>query len=74
MATTQIAAVGRVQPVGLDHHGHRVPAHVGAQPAFEFEVAGAALLVLGFDGVDIAGGGRKRQVDAALPGMFQQLL
>jgi hypothetical protein len=31
----QVAAVGRVQAVGLDHHGHRVPAHVGAQPAFE---------------------------------------
>jgi hypothetical protein len=25
----QVAAIGRVQAVGLDHHRHRVPAHVG---------------------------------------------
>jgi hypothetical protein len=43
----QVAAVGRVQAVGLDHHGHRVPAHVGAQPALELEVARAALFLVG---------------------------
>jgi hypothetical protein len=30
--------------------------------------------LLGLDGVHVAGVGRKRQVDAALAGMFQQLL
>jgi hypothetical protein len=36
----EVAAVGRVQAVGLDDHGHRVPAHVGAQALFHLEVAG----------------------------------
>ena len=71
---TQIAAVRRVQAVGAHHHGHGVPAHVGAQALFNGDVAGAMGFLLGLNGVHVAGVGRKRQVDAALPGMFQQLL
>ena len=69
----QVAAVGRVQPVGLDHHGHRVPAHVGAQPLLDLEVAGAALLLRGLDRVDITRGGGERHVDALLPRLLEQL-
>ena len=70
----QIAAVGRVVAVGLNHHGHRVPSHIGAQTFFNFQVARRALFVVGLNGVDIAGGGRKRHVNAFLAGMFQHLL
>ena len=70
----QVAAIRGVQAVGLDHHGHRVPAHVGAQTLFHLEVAGAARFVLRLDGVDIAGGGRKRHVDALLTRFLEQLL
>jgi hypothetical protein len=70
----QVAAVGRVQAVGAHHHGHGVPAHVGAQALFDGDVAGAARLLLGLDGVHIARVGRKRQVNAVLARMFQQLL
>ena len=71
---TQIAAVDRVMAVGLDHHGHGVPAHVGAQALFDLDVAGAALFLVGLDGVDVAGVGRERHVDAALAGVLEQLL
>ena len=37
---TQITAVFGVMSVGLDDHGHGVPAHVGAQALFDFQVAG----------------------------------
>jgi hypothetical protein len=70
----EVAAVGGVQTVGLDHHGHGVPAHVGPQTAFELQVAGAVFLVGGLDGVDVAGVGGKRHVDAALARLLQQLL
>jgi hypothetical protein len=36
-----------VKAVGLDHHGHGVPAHVGAQTAFDLEVAGALFFLVG---------------------------
>jgi hypothetical protein len=70
----QVTAVFRVMAVGLDHHGHGVPAHVGTQALFDLDVAGAALLLVGLDGVDITGIGRKRHVDAALARVLQQLL
>ncbi len=70
----EVAAVGRVQAVGLDDHRHRVPAHVGAQAPFELEVAGAVLLVDRLDRVDVAGVGRERQVDALLARVLEQLL
>ncbi len=70
----QVPAVCRIVAVGLDHHGHGVPAHVGAQALFDFDVAGATLLLVGLDGVDVAGVGRERHVKAALTRMLQQLL
>ena len=54
---TQVATIFRVVAVGLDDHGHGVPAHVGAQALFDFDIAGAALLLVGLDGVDVAGVG-----------------
>ncbi len=70
----QVTAVGGVVAVGLDHHGHGVPAHVGAQATFQFQVARAVGLFLRGDGVDVAGVGRERHVDAVLARMLQQLL
>ena len=70
----EVAAVGRVQAVGLDHHRHRVPAHVGAQALFDLEVARAALFLVGLDGVDVGGVGRERHVDAGLARLVEQLL
>ena len=70
----QVAAVGRVKAVGAHHHGHGVPAHVGAQALFDGDVAGAAGFLLGLDGVHIPRVARKRHVDAVLAGVFQQLL
>jgi hypothetical protein len=42
---TQVTTIGRVMAVGLDHHGHGVPAHVGAQALFDFQIAGRALFL-----------------------------
>ena len=69
----QIAAVSGVVAVGFDHHGHRVPAHVSTQTLFNFDVAGATGFFVGLDAVHIAGGGRKRQINAVLAGFFEQL-
>ena len=71
---TQVTAVRWVELVCLDHHGHGIPAHVGSQSLLNKEVARRSLLLGRLDGVDVAGGGRKRHVDAALPGVFEQLL
>jgi len=70
----QIAAVSRVQAVGAHDHGHRVPAHVGAQALFDSDVAGAVCFLCRVNGVDVAGVGRERQVNAVLASVFQQLL
>ena len=70
----QVAAFGRVDAVGLDDHRHRVPAHVGAQTAFDFQVAGAARFLRGFQRVHIAGVGRERAIDAVLARVFEQFL
>ena len=68
---TQVAAVDGMVAIGLDHHGHGVPAHVGPQPLFDLQVARATLFLIGFDGVHITGVGRERHVDAALAGVLQ---
>jgi hypothetical protein len=69
----KVAPVFRVVPVRLDHHRHRVPAHVGAQALLDLDIARATLFLVRLDGVHIAGIGRKRHVDAALAGVLQQL-
>jgi hypothetical protein len=63
-----------LQAVGLDHHRHRVPAHVGAQALLDLDVAGRALFLVGRDGVDVGGVGRERHVDAGLARVVDQLL
>ncbi len=70
----QVAAVGRVQAIGLDDHRHRVPAHVGTQALFDVDVAGELRLVGRGDGVDVRGVRGERQVDALLARVIQQLL
>ena len=72
--TAQVTAVFGVVAIGLDHHGHGIPAHVSTQSLFDLDIARAALLLLGLDRVDIARIGRKRHVDAVLPRLFEQLL
>ena len=69
----EVAAVGRVQAVRLDDHRHRVPAHVGAQPLLDLDVAGRALFLVGRDRVDVGGVGRERHVDAGLARVVDQL-
>ena len=71
---TQITAIFRVMPIGLDHHGHGVPAHVSAQPPLHLQIARTAHLVLHRNGVDIGGRRRKRHVDASLPRMIKHVL
>jgi hypothetical protein len=70
----QVAAVLGMQPVGLDDHGHCIPAHVGAKALFDLEIARATLFVLRLDGVDVGGRRGKRCVDAVLAGFLEQLL
>jgi hypothetical protein len=70
----EVAAVLWMQPVRLDDQRHRVPAHVGAQAPLKLEVARAMHLVERLDRVDVAGGGRERQVDALLARVLEQLL
>ena len=67
----QITTFGWVVAVGLHHHGHGVPAHVGAQAAFDFQVAGALGFLRRLDGVHITGLCRERHVHAVLAGMLQ---
>ena len=45
--TAQVAAIGGVVAIRLDHHGHGVPAHVSAQTLFDFDVAWAPLFLVG---------------------------
>jgi len=69
----EIPTIGRVQAVGLDDHGHGVPAHIGAQPPLDFQIARAARLLRGLERIDVAGIGRKRHVHAVLARVFEQL-
>ena len=69
----QIPAIFGMQAVGPHHHGHGVPAHVGTQPLFDGDIAGATRLLLRFERVDVAGRGGKRHVDAVLARVFEQL-
>ena len=69
----QITAFGWVVAVGLDHHGHGVPAHIGAQTAFDDQVAGALGFLVGLQRVHVAGVGRERHVHAVFAGVFQQV-
>ena len=68
----QIAAVVRCQPIGAHHHGHGVPAHVGTQALLDGDVAGRARFLRRLQRVHVAGGGRKRQINALLARVFQQ--
>ena len=70
----EVTTVFGVVTVGLDHHGHGVPAHVGAQAFFNFDVAWATLFLVYPNGVDVTGGGRKRHVEIAFARMRQQFL
>ena len=70
----QVTAISGVVAVGLDHHGHGVPAHISAQTLFNLDVARAAFFLVGLQGVDIARVGGERHVDAVFTRMFQQLL
>ena len=69
----QIPAIFGMQAVGPHHHGHGVPAHVGTQPLFDGDIAGATRLLLWFKRVDVAGRGGERHVDAVLARVFEQL-
>ena len=67
------AQVGR-HAVGLDHHGHCVPADVGADPVFECTVARIAWLEVWRNRVHIGRVGRIGQVGPAAPCLVDQTL
>ena len=60
--------------VRAQHHGHRVPAYVGAYAVLDLRVARQAHLRLRRDRVDVRGVRRERQIRAALARAFDQLL
>ena len=68
----QVAAVRRVVLVGLDHHGHGVPAHVRADARFQFQVARMRRLQAGRDRVDVGGVGRERDVGTGAARLVDQ--
>src|SRR5690606_13092394 len=67
-----VAAQTRVVAVGCQHHGHRVPADVGADAFFDRIVAGGGNLLVDGDGVDVIGGGVERHVHAGVAAMLDQ--
>ena len=71
---TQIAPIGGIGSVGLDYHGHGIPAHIGTKALLDLKIAGRARLLGWLDGVHITGVCRKRQIHAVLASLFQQLL
>ena len=70
----QIATVGRVVLVGPHHHGHRIPAHIGANALLVFGIAGAAGLEVGWNGIDVGGIGRERNVGSGTARLIDHLL
>src|SRR5690606_5952344 len=67
-----VAAEAGVVAVGAQHHGHRVPADVGADAVFDRIVAGGGNLLVDGDGVDVIGGGVERHVHAGVAAMLDQ--
>jgi hypothetical protein len=57
------ADIGRL--VGLGHHGHGVPAHMGADEPLHLEIARVFGLLLRRDGVEVGGRGDVREVEPA---------
>ncbi len=68
--TTQIA----IGTIGFDHHGHRVPAHVGAQPLLVFEIAGTVLAEVRGNGIDVSGIAGKGNMSTAATGQIDHAL
>ena len=60
--------------VGAQHHRQRVPADHAPDPKLHRLVAGEARLLLGRDGVDVAGLDQRWQADVQLSGALQQLV
>ena len=72
--TADVAAEFRGLAVRPHHHRHGVPAHIGAQPVLQGQVAGAPLFQVGGDGVDVGGVGRIGQVGTGAAGLVHQVL
>ncbi|MNZ93192.1 hypothetical protein D3C78_1122500 [compost metagenome] len=68
----QVAAVRRVVLVGLDDHGHGVPAHVRTDTRFQFQVARMRGLQARRNRVDVSGIRRERDVGAGTTGFVDQ--
>ncbi|MDZ7653192.1 MAG: hypothetical protein U5L03_11920 [Burkholderiaceae bacterium] len=69
-----VTAERGILAVGLDHHRHRVPAHEGAEPLLDLDVAGRALFLVGRDRVDVRRAGGKRRIDAGLACFLDQAI
>src|SRR5690606_10581270 len=58
----QVAAVRRIVAVGLDDHGHGIPAHIGTYALFQDDIARMGGLQPRRYGIDVGGVGGKRDV------------
>ena len=62
------------QPVGLNDHGHGVPAHEGADAPLHGPVPGEALLLLDRDRIEVGGVGAVGQVGPGAPRLVDEPL
>ena len=49
-----VAAQVAVGAVGLDHHRHRIPTHVGTQALFDFQITWAMRTFIGRNRIDVS--------------------
>ena len=53
--------------IGVDHHGHGVPAHQALDAPLDLAIARIRRLLFGRDGVEVRGADRLRHLDACRP-------
>ncbi len=70
----QVPADTRRPVVRPQHHGHGIPADQPSQAPLELLVAGKERLLLGADGVDVAGLGQRRQAHVKLSRTLENLV
>ena len=70
---SDVAAQLQIFFAGAQHHGGGIPADNGADAVFQFLIARRFLLFAHRNGVQISGGGIKRQMHTAAAGVFHQV-
>ena len=69
-----VPAQFRTLAIGLDHHGHGIPADIGANAFFQHLVAGVRRFQVRRNGIDVSRIGGIREVGAGPSGLVDQLL